>query len=155
MAKRGPKTEQQFRYWHMRRMGTAQADIAREMGITRQAVSKSIQLMERDVMFRLLETAQMSGVLVEWYDAQRGVLVGITPQLGNIVCVLLIDSDNRTRVFYDQSQNPDEDVRRRTMEELVGVLRDSLGLDPDLDAGFDVLVKAITRKSERGGHRDD
>ena len=151
MAKRGPKTDQQFRYWHMRRLGKSQADIAREMDITRQAVSKSIQLMERDVMFRLLETAQMSGVLVEWYDAERGVLVGLTPQLGNLVCVLLIDDSNRPRLFYDQSRNPDEDVKRRTLRELVHVLEVTIGVVVGPGVDFDAIVTAITQKAKRGG----
>jgi DNA-binding Lrp family transcriptional regulator len=151
MAKRGPKTEQQFRYWHMRRMGRSQADIAREVGITRQAVSKSIQLLERDVVFRLLDTAQMSGVLVEWYDAERGVLVGVTPQLGNLVSVLLIDGSNRTRLFYDQTNNPDEDVKGRTMEELTEVLGTSLGVTLGPGVDFDAIVRALTRKAKRGG----
>ena len=151
MAKRGPKTDQQFRYWHMRRLGKSQADIAREMDITRQAVSKSIQLMERDVMFRLLETAQMSGVLVEWYDAERGVLVGLTPQLGNLVCVLLIDDSNRPRLFYDQSTNPDEDVKRRTLRELVHVLEVTIGVVVGPGVDFDAIVTAITQKAKRGG----
>jgi hypothetical protein len=90
-------------------------------------------------------------VLVEWYDAERGVLVGVTPQLGNLVCVLLIDDSNRPRLFYDQSRNPDGEVKRRTMEEMVGTIEASLGVVLGPGVEFDEVVSAITKKAERGG----
>jgi hypothetical protein len=143
MAKRGPKTEHQFRYWHLRRRGASQSNIARDHDITRQAVSKSIQLVERDVMFRLLDTAQMSGILVEWYDARRGVLIGLTPQLGNLGCIIVIDGTNRPRQFYDQDGNLDDEVRKRTMAELAKTLKDALGLVVD-GSTFSQVLKQLT-----------
>ncbi len=145
MAKRGPKTEQQFVYWHQRRSGMSQSDIARRFDITRQAVSKSVKLQEREVIFRLLDTAQSSGVLVEWYDERRGVLIGVTPQLGNLACIMIIDDGNRPRVFFDQERNEDAEVRRRTMDELRAVLDTALGLEVDQDAAFRTIIDEITR----------
>jgi hypothetical protein len=144
MAKRGPKTEQQFLYWHQRRIGRTQADIARDHGITRQAVNKSVQLVERDIMFRLLDTAQMSGILVEWYDANRGILIGLTPQLGKLACIIVIDGSNRPRLFYDQDANADAEVRQRTMEELALVLGDALDLDVPSSYSFGDIVRMLT-----------
>ncbi len=149
MAKRGPKTEQQFRYWHIRRRGASQADIAREHGITRQAVNKSIQLLEREVVFRLLDTAQTSGVLVEWYDARLGVLIGITPQLGNLPCLLLIDDTNRVRLVFDQVDNPDPSAREVVMSELHVVLKRTLGLDIAAEVDFKQMVNRITELAKR------
>jgi hypothetical protein len=143
MAKRGPKTEQQFVYWHQRRKGMSQSDIARKHDITRQAVSKSVKLQEREVIFRLLDTAQTSGVLVEWYDERKGVLIGLTPQLGNLACIMIIDTTNRPRVFFDQERNEDVEVRRRTMEDLRAVLDTTLGMKVDRSTPFNMIIEDI------------
>ncbi|UCC92478.1 MAG: hypothetical protein JSW25_07350 [Thermoplasmata archaeon] len=151
MARRGPKTDQQFRYWHMVRTGKNQADIAREHGVSRQAVSKAVQTAEREVVFQLLDTAQMSGVLVEWYDARLGILIGITPQLGNLACILVIDVAYRPRLFFDQSQNTDVDVVMRTMEDIREVLSLAIGLELDHGATFKDIIDRIVKQKRTGG----
>ena len=145
MARRGPKTEQQFTYWHLRRTGRSQSDIARRFDITRQAVSKAVKLQEREVIFRLLDTAQMSGALVEWYAERRGVLIGVVPQLGNLACIMMIDSANRSRVFFDQDGNDDREARAKTMDELRSVLDAVLGVDVAEDANFKTIIKTIIK----------
>jgi transcriptional regulator len=145
MAKRGPKTVQQFKYWHLRRIGTSQSDIARRYKITRQAVSKSVKLQEREVMFKLLDTAQMSGILVEWYDAKKGILVGITPQLGNLACIMLIDAKNKTRIFFDQERNRDRKEKARVMSELLKVLTKDLRLALEKGSSFKGIIAMIVK----------
>lgn len=151
MARRGPKTEQGFRYWHLVRRGMTQASIAREHGVSRQAVSKAVQSAEREVVFRLLDTAQMSGVLVEWYDARRGVLIGLTPQLGNLACILVIDVANRPRMFFDQRRNDDIESARRTMGEMRNVLDEGFGLVIDPSMAFVEVIEMIIGASDEGG----
>jgi hypothetical protein len=124
----------------------SQADVARDRGVSRQAISKAVQTMEREVVFRLLDTAQMSGVLVEWYDARLGVLIGLTPQLGNLACILVIDVANRPRLFFDQTQNDNPDVVRGTMDELGDVLHLALGMAPTPEASFREIIDLIVKK---------
>ena len=148
MGKRGSKPEAQFVYWDLRRKGMTQSEIARKFGITRQAVNKSMKLAERDVLYRLLDTAQTSGILVEWQNANKGVLIGITPQLGNLGCVMVLDAGNKIRIFYDQTGSKDAKVRARVMRELDEVLNKTLGLRVDPKMEFKHLIKLIVRGSE-------
>ena len=55
MLKIGKSSEAQFHYWDLRRKGMKQSDIARKYDITRQSVSKSIKVQEREIVIRLLE----------------------------------------------------------------------------------------------------
>jgi transcriptional regulator len=135
----------QFVYWNLRRHGLSQAEIARRFKISRQAVNKSIMLQEREVLFRLLECAQTSGVLVEWQDAVAGVLIGITPQLGNLPCIMVVDRNKRILMFYDQARNQDKAVRAKVTAGLRNTLEETLRLSIDNDASFKDVIEAIIR----------
>jgi hypothetical protein len=148
MGKRGSKPEAQFTYWDLRRRGESQSDIARKYEISRQAVNKSMKLAERDILYRLLDTAQMSGVLVEWQDARKGVLVGITPQLGNLGCMMVVDPQNKIRMFYDQDNNTNKKSKKKIMKQLDDVLEKSLRINVDQDDEFRVILKHIVRGEE-------
>lgn len=143
MAKRGPKGELQFKYWDLRRRGMTQSEIARKFDISRQAVNKSIKLHEREVMYRLLENAQTSGALVEWFDASRGVLIGVTPQLGNLPLLMILDYGNKVRTYFDQSGNPDIELARSTIEDIKSTVRSSLGIDVSDEVSFRSILKRV------------
>lgn len=143
MVASGPKAEMQFKYWDLKRRGMIQSEIARKYDISRQAVNKSIKLHERDVMYRLLETAQANGALVEWFDASRGVLIGITPQLGNLPSIMILDYNNRVRMFFDQSGNPERDLAISTMKDLKETVLTSLGIDAREEASFRGIIKKV------------
>lgn len=122
MGRRGPKAEAQFRYWHMHRQGLSQAEIARRLDISRQAVSKAVKLQEREVLYRLLEAARSSRMLVEWTDGTRGVLVGLIPDLGSLACLMVMDVAGQIRMFYDPERLEDrerQDLQRTELKELL------------------------------------
>jgi hypothetical protein len=146
MARTGPKKIAQFKYWHLRRKGWTQSAIARRFKITRQAVNKSIKLEERDITFQLLDTAQMSGVLVEWYDPRKGVLIGVTPQLGNMVCMMMVDSNGKIRIYYDQTENQDRRQRKIVIDDLVLTLKEVLGMKVDVKLGFRGIMEMIANQ---------
>lgn len=145
MVKPGFKPEAQFKYWDLRRKGMTQAEISRKFEITRQAVNKSMKLAERDILYRLLETAQTSGILVEWQDAKKGVLIGISPQLGNMGCIMAIDENNKIRIFYDQRNNMDPGTKKKVLDDLERILNDSIGIKIEKDEEFKDLIKEIVR----------
>ena len=143
MVKSRPKAELQFRYWDLKRRGMTQSEIARKFNISRQAVNKSIKLHERDVMYRLLESAQTSGALVEWFDASRGVLIGVTPQLGNLPAMIILDYNNRVRTYFDQTGNPDRAMSLQTIEDIKETVRSSLGIDVRDAVSFRSILKRV------------
>ena len=145
MFRKGPGAEAQFNYWNLRRGGRSQSDIARMYGITRQSVSKSVKVQERDVVIRLLEHAQVSGILPTYYDQVLGILIGTIPPLGNLKCLLIIDDKNDSKMFYDPSANPDRSLKEASQMELGKVLNSVLSTDRfdglDFLATIDELMK--------------
>lgn len=134
----------QFSYWNKRRKGKKQSTIAKEHKITRQAVNKSIKLQERDILFRLLDTARSSGILVEWQDVEQGILIGISPQLGNIPCILIIDDHNEIQLFYDQTKNTNEKIKKQILMKMQNLLKNILQININQTDSFQDIIKKIT-----------
>jgi hypothetical protein len=126
MGKRGPKAEAKMRYWQLFRTGHSQSEIARQFGISRQAVSKSVGFQQRDVLFRLLESARASRMLVEWTDATKGALIGIIPDLENMACLIMVDESGQIQYFYDPERNNDHGLRVKQRKELEDLLKTCL-----------------------------
>ena len=151
MSLLGSKKSAQFAYWNLKRKGQRQSEIARQYGITRQAVSKSIKLMERDILYQMLEFCRTSGVLVEWTDAGKGVTIGILPQLGGVVCILLIDNSGSMRMFYDPDRVTDKEERDRIVGELRYTIMDIMEMDIGLANQIKVIVKKIVEFKGKDG----
>ncbi len=143
MSPLGSKKNAQFAYWNLKRKGMGQSEIARQYGITRQAVSKSIKLMERDVLYRMLEYCRTSGVLVEWTNAGKGITIGIIPTLGGVACILVIDGNGSLRMFYDPERVSDKEERDRIIGELRYVIMDIMEIDIGLANQMKVIVRRI------------
>ncbi|MBN1539726.1 MAG: MarR family transcriptional regulator [Candidatus Thermoplasmatota archaeon] len=145
MFRKGATAEAQFNYWNLRRGGGSQSDISRMFDITRQSVSRSVKVQERDVVIRLLEHAQVSGILPTYYDQVLGILIGTIPTLGNLKCLLIIDEKNDTKMFYDPSANPDDELKEASQVEMGRILNSVLATDRfdglDFLATIDELMK--------------
>jgi hypothetical protein len=137
------KLGKQFRYWDLRRKGETQSEISRKFGISRQSVNKSIKLFESEVMYRLIETARSSGTLVEWFDASKGVLIGITPQLGDLRCLILLDNQNKIRTFHDQTKNENREMAASIMGDLKESIKASIGMDLREETTFKSVLGSI------------
>jgi hypothetical protein len=146
MFKKGKQSEIQFEYWNLRRKGHSQSEIARKFNITRQSISKSVKVIERDVAIRLLESAQMSGILPQYYDEVMGILIGTIPPLGNIKCILIIDNQNNSKLFYDPSSNPDMRSRDEFIEDLKETLNSITGTNSFKKLSFEDCIDLIISK---------
>ena len=116
-------------------------------------MSKSVKLMERDILFRMLEFCRTSGVLVEWTDAAKGVTIGIIPALGNVGCILLVDNRGALRMFYDPERMSDRKERESVVSELRYLIMDIMEMDIGIANQMKVIVKKIIEfeKKEDGG----
>ncbi|MDG6224599.1 MAG: hypothetical protein QCI82_03700 [Candidatus Thermoplasmatota archaeon] len=139
----GRRSESQFHYWDLRRRGSSQSEISKVYSVSRQAVSKSIQAQENNVEYRLLEFAESSGILVEWYDRSRGILIGIIPPLDDMLCIIMIDRKNRIRVHYDPESIKGRSKREKAWDRLRSDLRSFLGSDLDLKRDTRSIVDMI------------
>ena len=69
-------TERQIQIWGMRRDGLRQVEIARRLGITRQAIHKAIRGVNDKVSQTLEATAIAAKIEVQHIDPKMGVLLG-------------------------------------------------------------------------------
>jgi transcriptional regulator with XRE-family HTH domain len=143
MFRKGSSREAQFNYWNLRRRGISQSEIARRFEITRQSVSKSVKVQERDVVIRLLEWAQTSGILPVYYDQILGILIGTIPPLGNIKCLLIIDDGSNSRIYYDPEANPDKVSGDRSLEELRTILERIFDSENFSGSSFDEILDEL------------
>jgi transcriptional regulator with XRE-family HTH domain len=87
----GYLTPLQRKYWGLRRSGLTQAEISREMDVTRQTVNKTFNAIDSRVSRALLEAAQVNKVEINRVDQERGFLLGRSPSLGMDVLVTFSD----------------------------------------------------------------
>ena len=67
-----PMDEKQFAFWKMRRSGTPNITIANLLGISRQAVSKALLVMDGKIESALREMAQSNQIAIDTINAERG-----------------------------------------------------------------------------------
>jgi hypothetical protein len=95
----GYLTPLQRRYWSLRRSGLTQADISREMKVTRQTVNKAFNAIDSRVSKALLEAARVNKVEISRVDPVKGFLMGRSPSLAMDVLITFSDK-NGILVWY-------------------------------------------------------
>jgi len=95
----GYLTPLQRKYWRLRRSGLTQADISREMEVTRQTVNKTLTAIDSRVSRALLEAAQVNRVEITRVNPVQGFLVGRSPSLGLDVLVTFSER-NGVLIWY-------------------------------------------------------
>jgi transcriptional regulator with XRE-family HTH domain len=135
------KQSKHFHYWDQNRGGISQIEIAQNYNVSRQAVNKSLQTQKNKVLSHLLSLANTIQAFVEWQNEELGVLVGIVPQLENQICLIIIDSTNKTRVYYESVEKTSQ------FESLLDLINEIFGISTDsietLREIIDLLVKKI------------
>jgi len=143
----------QFLYWHAARKGTSHAEIARSFAPqepSRQAVNKAVRKQVQKQLFRLLDAAETAGVLIEWQDADIGVLVGVSPQLGGLASIFIVDATDRIQLFYDQTNNPDAAIKAQVLQKLATLVNDVLGLAVESGTSVNKVINLIVASRRQG-----
>lgn len=92
-------TSKQKEMWKLRLHGFSQADVSRELSITRQTVNRAFSTIDSKIVKALKEAAQVNRLQVKRLDHIGGYLVGYSPQL-NTEAVITFSSKNGIRVWY-------------------------------------------------------
>ena len=71
-----PTNEKQFGFWKMRRSGSSNITIANLLGISRQAVSKALLVMDEKIESILRDMANANQIAIEKINAERGSYSG-------------------------------------------------------------------------------
>jgi hypothetical protein len=95
-----PTNDKQFGFWAMRRSGVPNIAIANRLGISRQAVSRALLLMDEKIESTLREMAQANQIAIEKINAERGILLGrsipvITP------AIIFVSEKHGMQVWYE------------------------------------------------------
>ena len=92
-------TNRQLGIWSMLRNGFSQSEIARKLGISRQAVSQLAQSIPSKVTTALNDAARLNHVEPRLVDSNKGVLIGWSNEL-RTETVIILNPKVGLRVWY-------------------------------------------------------
>jgi hypothetical protein len=95
-----PTNDKQFGFWKMRRNGSSNITIANLLGISRQAVSRALLVMDVKIESTLREMAQANQIAIEKINAERGVLLGRSIPF-QAAAIIFVSEKHGMQVWYE------------------------------------------------------
>ena len=95
-----PTDDKQFAFWAMRRCGVPNIAIANRLGISRQAVSKALLLMDERIDSTLREMARANQISVDKINAGKGILVGRSIPF-QTAAIIFVSEKHGVQVWYE------------------------------------------------------
>jgi predicted transcriptional regulator len=113
-----PTNDKQFGFWKMRRSGTPNITIANLLGISRQAVSRALLVMDKKIESALRDMAQANQIAIEKINTERGILVGRSIPL-QTAAIIFVSDRHGMQVWYEHEGNCGECQRYTECIELL------------------------------------
>jgi hypothetical protein len=101
-----PMDEKQFAFWKMRRSGTPNITIANLLGISRQAVSKALLVMDGKIESALRDMARSNQIAIDTINAERGILLGRSIPF-QTAAIIFVSEKHGVQVWYDHDGDCD------------------------------------------------
>ncbi len=95
-----PTNDKQFGFWTMRRSGVPNITIANQLGISRQAVSRALLLMDEKVETALREMANANQIAIEKINTERGILLGRSIPFQS-QAIIFVSEKHGVQVWYE------------------------------------------------------
>jgi hypothetical protein len=95
-----PTNDKQFEFWKMRRSGMPNITIANLLGISRQAVSRALLLMDEIIESTLREMAQANQIAIEKINVERGILIGRSVPF-QAAAIVFVSEKHGVQVWYE------------------------------------------------------
>ena len=95
-----PTNDRSFGFWMLRRDGMSNITIANLLGISRQAVSRALLLMDERVESTLREMAKSNQIAVESINAERGILLGRSIPF-QTSAIIFVSEKHGVQVWYE------------------------------------------------------
>ena len=95
-----PMNEKQFEFWRMRRNGSSNITIANLLGISRQAVSRALLVMDEKIGSTLREMAQANQIAIEKVNSERGILIGRSIPF-QAAAIIFVSEKHGMQVWYE------------------------------------------------------
>jgi len=95
-----PTNDKQFGFWMMRRSGLPNMTIATNSGISRQAVSRALLLMDSKVASTLREMANANQIAIAKINPERGILIGRSIPFA-AAAIIFVSAKHGVQVWYE------------------------------------------------------
>jgi len=95
-----PTNDKQFGFWALRRSGVPNITIANRLGISRQAVSRALLVMDEKIGGTLREMATANQISIEKINAERGVLLGRSIPF-QTAAIIFVSEKHGMQVWYE------------------------------------------------------
>jgi len=122
-----PTNDKQFEFWKMRRGGMPNITIANLLGISRQAVSRALLLMDERIESTLREMAQANQIAIEKINAERGVLIGRSVPF-QTAAIIFVSEKHGVQVWYEHDGDCGSCQRYTECIELIWDYASELGI---------------------------
>jgi transcriptional regulator len=122
-----PTNDKQFGFWKMQRSGMPNITIANLLGISRQAVSRALLLMDERIEATLREMAQANQIAIEKINAERGILIGRSIPF-QAAAIIFVSEKHGVQVWYEHEGTCGTCQRYTECVELLWDYADELGI---------------------------
>ena len=95
-----PTNDKQFGFWAMRRKGVPNITIANQLGISRQAVSRALLVMDGKIETALREMAKANQIVIEEINTGQGILIGRSIPF-RTAAIIFISEKHGVQVWYE------------------------------------------------------
>jgi hypothetical protein len=92
--------DKQFGFWALRRSGESNIGIANRFGISRQAVSRALLLMDEKIESTLRGMADANQISTEKINAERGILLGKSVPF-QTAAIIFVSEKHGVQVWYE------------------------------------------------------
>jgi hypothetical protein len=92
--------DKQFGFWVLRRSGESNIGIANHFGISRQAVSRALLLMDEKIESTLHGMADANQIAIEKLNAERGILIGRSIPF-QTASIIFVSEKHGIQVWYE------------------------------------------------------
>jgi hypothetical protein len=92
--------DKQFGFWALRRSGVPNIAIANRLGISRQAVSRALLLMDEKIEITLREMANANQIAIDKINTERGILLGRSVPF-QTAAVIFVSEKHGVQVWYE------------------------------------------------------
>jgi hypothetical protein len=99
-----PTNDRQFGFWALRRSGVTNIAIAHQLGISRQAVSRALLLMDEKIGTTLREMASANQIAIEKINPEQGILIGRSIPF-QTAAIIFVSEKHGVQVWYEHDGN--------------------------------------------------
>jgi hypothetical protein len=137
--------DKQFGFWALHRNGMPNIEIANRFGISRQAVSRALLLMDEKIGTTLSGMAQANQIAVEKINAGRGILIGRSVPF-QTAAIIFVSEKHGVQVWYEHDGNCGTCQRYTECIELLWDYANELGVRIEKTADPTKMAEELFRK---------